>query len=111
MGQLSVPDARVRVALSASNLFSGPYWEVTTDSRGYYGIPKLPAGVTLYTTALTPANQPDTYTPAYYQVYPGKLLGCEDQPCIVEIPALENNETVQVNWIFRTNPFAFSMFF
>jgi hypothetical protein len=110
VGQLAIPDARVRVALSESNLFNGHYWEVTTDNRGYYGIPKLPAGVTLYTTALTPANQPDTYTPVYYQVYPGKMKACDEQPCIVEIPALADGELKQVNWIFRTNPFAFSMF-
>jgi hypothetical protein len=108
LGELSIPDARVRASLSEDGLFiNGSYWEVTADIGGFYAIPNLPAGVPLFMTALSPASAPDKYHLYLYQIYPGQLIVCQDIPCIVHLSPLPINETKQVNWIFKTNPSVF----
>jgi hypothetical protein len=104
LGELAVPEARVRASLSEDGLFiNGSYWEVTTDIGGFYGIPDLPTGVPLFLTALSPESAPDKYHQYLYQIYPGSLIVCEDIPCVVQLSPLAINETKQVNWIFKAN--------
>jgi hypothetical protein len=104
LGELAVPEARVRASLSEDGLFiNGSYWEVTTDIGGFYGIPSVPTGVPIFLTALSPESAPDKYHLYLYQVYPGSLIVCEDMPCVVQLSPLGISETKQVNWIFKAN--------
>ncbi len=104
LGELAVPEARVRASLSEDGLFiNGSYWEVTTDIGGFYGISNLPTGVPLFITALSPESAPDKYHLYLYQVYPGSLIVCNETPCVVDLAPLAINETKQVNWIFTPN--------
>lgn len=104
LGELALPEERVRASLSEDGLFiNGSYWEVTTDIGGFYGIPNLPTGVPLFLTTLSPESAPDKYHTYLYQVYPGNLIVCNEIPCIVQLSPLAINETKQVNWIVKPN--------